>query len=221
MSPSPELSQDAVGCGSPAGDRPLSKGERTRIAIIEAAIARFVSDGFQRTSIADVARDVGLSPSAVYRYFPTKEALFIAAVDEDGAGMIDLIRTATFGDGAGSIADLLARMRAELVTAVDGHPLAARALSGVEPMSPERIMALPHLAQLRHDLTERLRIGQRSGLVRQDVRADELALGIETIVLYQMAHIASLRGTDAKLDHDRWGAIAAVIDAALHPVPTP
>jgi len=195
----------------------MSKGERTRQSIVQSAISRFVADGFQRTSMADVARDIGLSPSAVYRYFPTKEALFIASVDEDGAGMIDLIRTATFASTTGSIADLLAAMRAELVSAVDGHPLAARALSGVEPMSPDRIMALPHLAALRRDLTERLQLGQDAGLVRPDVSAGELALGIETIVLYQMAHLASLHGVDAKLDDQRWGAIAAVIDAALRP----
>ena len=196
-----------------------SKGARTRQAIIHAAIGRFVADGFQRTSMADIARDVGLSPSAVYRYFPAKEALFIAAVDEDTAGMVQLVRTTAFEGGIVSFGEVLARMRSELIAAVEEHPLASRALTGVEPMSPDRIMALPHLAELRHDLAHLLQVGQEHGLVRGDIAAKTLALGIETIVLYQLAHLASLRGADLHLDDERWAAIAIVVDAALRPGP--
>lgn len=201
------------------GPQRLTKGGRTRLAVIEAAMARFVADGFQRTSMADVARDVGLSPSAVYRYFPTKEALFIAAVDDDIAGMVDLVRR-TLRGGASTVSVLLAELRTELGAAVSEHPLAARALTGVEPMGPDRIMALPHLAALRADLAELLQTGQQVGLVRADVPAATLALGIETIVVYQLAHLASLRGVDTQPSDERWEAIAAVIDAALRPCPS-
>lgn len=194
-----------------------SKGERTRMAIVHAAVARFVAEGFQRTAMADVARDVGLSPSALYRYFPTKEALFITAVDADAAAMIDLVQAATIEAGGRSVVEMLARIRAELLAAVDEHPLAARVLTGLEPMSPERIMALPHLAALRERLTARLAAGQRAATVRADVPPATLALGIETIVLYQLAHLASLRGVGVRLDHDRWEAIATIVDAALRP----
>ena len=187
------------------------------MAIVTAAVARFVADGFQRTSMADVARDVGLSPSAVYRYFPTKEALFIAAVDEDAAGMIELVRSAAFDGNAVSLTTTLARMRSELSAAVEEHPLAARALTGVEPMSPDRIMALPHLAELRRDLVALLQVGQEHGAVRADIPAETLALGVETIVLYQMAHLASLRGVDTRPDDERWDAIATVLEAAIRP----
>lgn len=207
-----------AGSVAPASGPPLTKGGRTRRAVIHAAIVRFVADGFQRTSMADVARDVGLSPSAVYRYFPTKEALFIAAVDEDIAGMVDLVRR-TLRGGATSISAMLAEMRSELGAAVGEHPLAARALTGVEPMGPDRIMALPHLAALRSDLVALLDAGQQVALVRADVPAATLALGIETIVMYQLAHLASLGSTDVHPSDERWEAIAAVIDAALRPCP--
>lgn len=213
------LSSPPVGLSGPDPDPAtvgprLSKGDRTRLAIVRAAKARFVTDGFQRTSMADVARDVGLSPSGVYRYFPTKEALFIAAVDDDIAGMVELVRR-TLRSGAPTISALLAELRAELGAAVDEHPLAARALTGVEPMGPDRIMALPHLADLRGDMVTLLEAGQQAGLVRPTVPAATLALGIETIVLYQLAHLASLHGVDTRPADERWEAIAAVIDAAL------
>src|SRR5438445_13227797 len=66
-----------------------AKGARTRRALLEAAIARFGRDGYRGTSVAEVARDARLSGTAVYAYFPNKEALFIAAVDEDAAGVIE------------------------------------------------------------------------------------------------------------------------------------
>jgi AcrR family transcriptional regulator len=69
-------------------EEPLSKGERTRRTILEAAIARFGRDGYRATSVADIARDAGVSGTAAYAYFPNKEALFVAAVDHDAAAVI-------------------------------------------------------------------------------------------------------------------------------------
>ncbi|MDP8955643.1 MAG: TetR/AcrR family transcriptional regulator, partial [Actinomycetota bacterium] len=70
-------------------DRLATKGERTRQVLLEAAIARFGRDGYRRTSVAEIARDAHLSGTAAYAYFPNKEALFIAAVDEDAAAVIE------------------------------------------------------------------------------------------------------------------------------------
>src|SRR2546422_5975699 len=66
-----------------------AKGARTRRALLDAAIARFGRDGYRRTSVAEIARDARLSGTAAYVYFPNKEALFIAAVDEDAAAVIE------------------------------------------------------------------------------------------------------------------------------------
>src|SRR5260370_42443038 len=73
-----------------------TKGERTRRALLDAAIARFGRDGYRGTSVAEIARDARLSGTAAYAYFPSKEALFVAAVDEDAAAGI--------GEGLSSVA---------------------------------------------------------------------------------------------------------------------
>ena len=62
-----------------------TKGEQTRQAILDAAIARFGRDGYRATSVADIARDAGVGGTVAYAYFPNKEALFLAAIDEDAA----------------------------------------------------------------------------------------------------------------------------------------
>lgn len=198
-----------------------TKGERTRAALVAAAIRRFAQDGYQRTSVADVARDIAMTAGAPYRYFADKEALFLAAVDADGAELIDLVRVGVFQQMQWPVSAMLSRLTEQLSQALDDHPLVARILGGAEPMGPERLLALPNLAALRAELTGFLRLGQGAGLVRAQADPAQLALGIETAVLYQLAHVASLRGSGAAPDRDRWRALAGLVEAALAPCPQP
>jgi AcrR family transcriptional regulator len=61
----------------------------TRAAIIEAAERLFRTLGYQKTTVADIARDLRMSPANVYRFFPSKAAIneaicarILAALDE-------------------------------------------------------------------------------------------------------------------------------------------
>jgi AcrR family transcriptional regulator len=53
-------------------------GQRTRQAILDAALDLFADKGFFGTSLRDVARAVGVRESALYNYFAGKDALFDA-----------------------------------------------------------------------------------------------------------------------------------------------
>jgi AcrR family transcriptional regulator len=57
--------------------------------ILAAAVRLFGSRGIEKTTMADIAAEAGLSAGAIYRYFPGKEALldavFEAAVRENAA----------------------------------------------------------------------------------------------------------------------------------------
>ena len=53
-------------------------GQRTRQAILDAALDLFADKGFFGTSLRDVASAVGVRESALYNYFAGKEALFEA-----------------------------------------------------------------------------------------------------------------------------------------------
>ena len=55
-----------------------------RRQILDAAVALFSERGFARTSMSDVVRESGLSMGAVYRYFPSKVDLVIAAGEGHG-----------------------------------------------------------------------------------------------------------------------------------------
>jgi len=50
-----------------------TRRERTRDALREAALHRFVTDGFEATTIAEIAVDVGVTTRTFYRYFASKD----------------------------------------------------------------------------------------------------------------------------------------------------
>src|SRR5579864_1945904 len=115
----------------PSGLSSASKGDRTRHALLEAAIVRFAREGYRGTSVADVCRDAGLSTTASYPYFANKEALFVAAVDEDVAGLIDAAVSLFLLDPEPD--EWGGRMMAALLAHLKDHPLAERILRGLEP----------------------------------------------------------------------------------------
>jgi AcrR family transcriptional regulator len=191
-----------------------SKGERTRQALLDAAIARFGRDGYRATSVAEIARDARLSGTAAYAYFPNKEALFVAAVDEDTAGVM--------AEGFGGLLEqVTGEFRDEdmlaLVEGMARHPLAHRVLAGLEPEFTVRLAGIPALEQLRKATAERIRAGQLAGVVRADLDADQVAGGIVTILLsLLMSTIQIGTGLVATLGPQ----VRAVFDAALRPPPS-
>ncbi|MFF6778635.1 TetR family transcriptional regulator [Streptomyces sp. NPDC012637] len=55
------------------------RSDATRAAILDAARERFAADGYERATIRSIARDAGIDPSMVMRYYGNKEGLFAAA----------------------------------------------------------------------------------------------------------------------------------------------
>ncbi|MEV8253600.1 TetR/AcrR family transcriptional regulator [Rhodoglobus sp. NPDC076762] len=59
----------------------LSTAELRRPLVAAAALSEFAREGFHGTTIADVAREAHISPAYVFKLFPGKEALFVAALE--------------------------------------------------------------------------------------------------------------------------------------------
>ncbi|GGX02823.1 TetR/AcrR family transcriptional regulator [Streptomyces chryseus] len=58
---------------------PRRRSDATKAAILDAARERFAADGYERATIRAIARDAGIDPSMVMRYYGNKEGLFAAA----------------------------------------------------------------------------------------------------------------------------------------------
>ena len=190
-----------------------TKGELTRQAILEAAIERFGRDGFRATSVADIARDADVGGTVAYTYFPNKEALFLAALDEDAAAVI---QTGLSVIDDPHSPDWRTGLVFTLMNAVDEHPLAKRVLAGLEPDVTDRVLEIPALEELRKACAELLRAGQRDGSVRADIDPVSMGNGIVSVMLSLLMSVVQV-GRNVAL---AYGAdVAALISAALDTAP--
>lgn len=187
------------------------KGARTRQAILAAAVEHFGTVGRRSAGVPAIARAVGVTPSAVYAYFPTKQALFEAAVDADAAG---LIADALPDLWAGTVDLDFELLFARLFGALPAHPLARRVLAGEEGGGADRWVQLPAEARLMAGLTVALRRQQAEGTVRRDIDAATLAAGLEAIVT---ALIIAVLQTDGHAPPDTSAAVIAVLEASIRP----
>lgn len=189
-----------------------TKGEQTRAAILAAAIERFSRDGFRATSVADIARAAEVGGTVAYAYFPNKEALFLAAVDQDAAGVIEEGLGVVLSDP--SISDWRDTIIFTLVDAVERHPLARRLLAGLEPEVTGRVLQVPALEDVRIACIDRIRDEQAAGTVRNDVDAATMGSGVIAIVLSLLMSVVQV-GRDSASAYA--SDVAAVFRAALEP----
>jgi AcrR family transcriptional regulator len=191
-----------------------TKGAQTRQAILDAAIARFGREGYRATSVADIARDAGVGGTVAYAYFADKEALFLAALDEDAAAVIHEGLSSVFESA--DRPDWRRTLLFTLVGAVEGHPLARRLLAGLEPDVTDRVLDIPALNELRKACAERLRGEQLAGTVRPDIDPVAIGHGIVAIMLSLLMSVVQL-GTEAASPYT--SDVAAVFEAALDRTP--
>ena len=189
-----------------------TKGAQTRQAILAAAIARFGRDGYRSTSVADIARDASVSGSLAYAYFPNKEALFLAAIDEDAAAVISEGLTTVLEEPG--LHDWQQTLTFTLVGAVERHPLARRLLAGLEPEVTERVLGIPALEELRKVIAERLRSDQLEGTVRPDIDPVAIANGAVAVTLAILMSVVQL-GARATLPYA--SDVSALFKAAIDP----
>jgi AcrR family transcriptional regulator len=190
-----------------------SKGALTRQAVLRAAIARFGRDGFRTTSVADIARDARVGGTAAYAYFPNKEALFLAAVDEDAAAVIEEgLATVFDAEVPANVQRWHDALIVTLVGSLEHHPLARRLLAGLEPEVTVRVLDMPALNELRKAVTELLRVGQADGTVRRDIEPSAVAGGIVALMLAVLMAVTQL-GSQAAVAYSH--EVAAVFEAAL------
>ena len=71
---------DPRAADQPAESRRRRDAGATRQALLQAAHDRFIRLGYERTTLRDVAADVGVNLALIKRYFDSKEGLFKAAL---------------------------------------------------------------------------------------------------------------------------------------------
>lgn len=157
------------------------------VAIVEAATDLFLEFGYDRTSLARVAESAGVSKATLFKQFPTKAALFEAAVLAAGDSPETELAEPPSGDfRAGLVA--LGRSYAELLARPRMTDL-IRAVIAESPRFPELrertfdFGTLPVLAALRRYFRSETAIGA-ANVDDPDVAATQFLGMIATVVFW-------------------------------------
>ncbi|SFR91259.1 transcriptional regulator, TetR family [Microbacterium sp. cf046] len=136
---------------------------------LEMAVDVFNEHGYDATSVASLATRLGLSKSALYHHFESKEHLLRLALDEALGGLEGvLLEQGAREGGAGERLGYV--LRGAVGVLIDRLPyvtllLRVRGNSDVERQALERRRAFDH------GITGMVRAAQREGTVRSDVDA--------------------------------------------------
>ena len=120
-------------------------GPQTRARISQVATQLFLERGFDEVTVAEVAREAGVSSVTVFKHFPRKEDLLLDRADDAA----ELLRTAAHGD-------VLASLRQMTLDLVDER----HALSGLRDGSVPfyaTVAASPALIARAREIADDLR----------------------------------------------------------------
>ncbi|MEO1549785.1 MAG: TetR/AcrR family transcriptional regulator [Pseudomonadota bacterium] len=101
------MSEDAQ--NGPVARKPRRRKDARPGEILAAGIAEFEAHGFKGANLNRIAKAAGISKGTIYLYFPSKEALFLAAIEEHVTAVMGETETdlATF---EGTTRELLTRL---------------------------------------------------------------------------------------------------------------
>jgi len=167
--------------------------ETTRANLLTAAAAEFARAGFERASVDAISLAAGYAKGTIYNYFPSKEELFLAVVEEAAA---QAAATAPAPPDASAWERLTAALAGFCRWAGQQDPLARvlvrECLMGTPGLYPRVIGAeWPLTGELEAIIID----GMQNGELRSDVPADLLALAIAGMTDLALAQHWATGGT--------------------------
>ncbi len=136
--------------------------------VLRRAIELFNKQGYDGTSMGDLARELGFSKSAIYHHVPSKQHLLQQALDEALSGLDRVIDEAR-GDSA--YERLRAGVRASVHVLVEHLP-AVTLLLRVHGNSEAELDALRRRREIDDKLARLVRAAVNEGSLRDDLPAD-------------------------------------------------
>jgi AcrR family transcriptional regulator len=137
--------------------------------ILHAARKRFLDDGVDAASLRHIARDAGTSIGMIYYYFPTKDDLFLAVIEEVYEKLLADLEQALAPEG--STRDRMRRVYRRIAHATDDEVEILRLVAREGMVSSARRDRIIERVQRGHVPLALRALGQGvvSGEVRRDV----------------------------------------------------
>jgi AcrR family transcriptional regulator len=140
-------------------------------AVLRQAVDLFIRQGYDATSMADVAKELGFTKAAIYHHFASKSDLLAQALDEALAQLEASIARVR----ADHELTAYERLRMAVVVTVEvliAHLAAATLLLRVRGNSEVELAALNRRRRIDHDLTLMVREAADEGALRTDLPPD-------------------------------------------------
>ncbi len=137
-------------------------------SVLRVAIELFNRQGYDATSMGDLARELGLTKSAIYHHVPSKEHLLESAIDE----ALDALTASLDEVGATTGLDAGERLRAAVrgsVVVLVEHLPAVTLLLRVRGNTPAEKAALRRRREIDDRLAEMVRGAAEAGAIRGDL----------------------------------------------------
>ena len=132
---------------TPGGTR-IEKKERTRRSILDAALTLCEDSSLVALSLRQVAKEVGIVPTAFYRHFDSLEDLGLALVDESFVSLRAMLRSIRRSDGTvPTFTEIVDRSVATLEEHVHRHRSHFRFIARERAAGPPSVKA-----RIRHEI---------------------------------------------------------------------
>lgn len=139
--------------------------------VLRRAIELFIRKGYEGTSVADLAEELGFSKSAIYHHVPSKAHLLVQALDEALAELTALIEAALDESGGTAYERLRSVVRQSVEVLVACQP-AVTLLLRVRGNSEVELAALRRRRWIDTQLAELVRAAAAEGAIRSDLPPD-------------------------------------------------
>lgn len=154
-------------------ERPESSVRRGRPghdqeAVLRAAIDLFNQHGYDATSMGDLARELGLTKSAIYHHVPSKEHLLERALDEALDELTTALDTVQADTSSSPEQRLRSAVRVSVIVLAE-HVPAVTLLLRVRGNTPAELGALARRRDIDHRLAEMVRAAADDGAIRADL----------------------------------------------------
>ena len=153
--------------------RPEGSGRRGRPGheqsdVLRVAVDLFNRQGYDATSVGDVARELGLTKSAIYHHVPSKEHLLQSAIDEALDALTAALDVVSATEGLDAEQRLRAAVRSS-VTVLAAHLPAVTLLLRVHGNTPVEKAALARRRGIDERLADMVRDAVDEGVLRADL----------------------------------------------------
>jgi AcrR family transcriptional regulator len=162
------MSDHAAETSAPKRGRPGYDQE----TVLRRAIDLFNQQGYDGTSMGDLAKELGLTKSAIYHHVPSKEHLLSAALDEALDGLTAAVDSATAAGPGTSAYERLRTVVQQSVAILVRHLPAVTLLLRVRGNSEIELAALKRRRAIDEKLAALVQSAVDQGALRADIPPD-------------------------------------------------